>query len=118
MQWLLDLDARLFRLIHSDLDDSFLDRAMPLLSDNDYFIPAVAVTAFLLVYKGGWRGVVCLAMLALIVAIGDGQICRPLKLAIDRPRPFAALEGVIPLVGKGKSASMPSSHAANWFAAA
>jgi 4-amino-4-deoxy-L-arabinose transferase-like glycosyltransferase/membrane-associated phospholipid phosphatase len=117
MQWLLDLDARLFRLIHTDLANSVLDQVMPLLSDNDYFIPAVAVAAFFLIYKGGWRGVVCVAMLALIVAIGDGQICRPLKLAIDRPRPFAVLEGVIPLVGKGMSASMPSSHAANWFAA-
>ena len=117
MQWLFDLDARLFRLVHSEWTNSFLDRLMPQLSDNDLFVPAVAVTGFLLVYKGGWRGLVCLAMLALIVSIGDGQICRPLKLMIDRPRPFAVLEGVIPLVGKGKSASMPSSHAANWFAA-
>jgi undecaprenyl-diphosphatase len=76
-------------------------------------------------------------MLALIVGTNDGMICNTLKHAIARPRPFVTLpqarvfgiigKGYVPpeineagvdmAAGKGSHNSMPSSHAANMFAA-
>jgi len=56
-------------------------------------------------------------MLALSVGLCDGWICRMIKDVVARPRPFLTLTDVHCLIGKGGSFSMPSSHAANWFAA-
>jgi hypothetical protein len=56
-------------------------------------------------------------MLVLAVFVGDGLICGTLKRAIGRPRPFLDLSDAIVRLGRGGSGSMPSSHAANWFAA-
>ncbi len=97
------------------------------------------------------RGVVCLAMLLLAVGVTDGLVCRNLKHALERPRPFAVLPWVHrpgvaqapppapsvpqeahppgvrdhtpqptapPASASANLGSMPSSHAANWFAAA
>ena len=74
---------------------------------------------------------------ALIVGTNDGLVCNTLKHAVARPRPFVTLpearvfgkigdgyvppeinaDGVDMAAGKGSHNSMPSSHAANWFAA-
>jgi hypothetical protein len=54
-------------------------------------------------------------MLAMIVPLGDG-LCSLIKNAVGRDRPFLALHDVHLLVGKSASMSMPSGHAANWFA--
>jgi 4-amino-4-deoxy-L-arabinose transferase-like glycosyltransferase len=54
-------------------------------------------------------------MLALLVG-GANSASEALKLALERPRPVLTLTGVHELVGRGGSYSMPSSHAANWFA--
>ena len=81
-------------------------------------------------------------MLALILPLGDGLICNTLKHAAGRPRPFVVMPEVhrpdtqTPIqppgrppqcpgkkkprshpLPRGDYASMPSSHAANWFAA-
>jgi hypothetical protein len=95
----------------------------------------------LLVWKGRARGAVCVLMLALVVSLGDGVVCKNLKHLVGRLRPENALPGVhrpghsapvaslpppaptqeetlTPVYGtKSDGASMPSSHAANWFAA-
>lgn len=59
-----------------------------------------------------------LLLLALAVGVTDGLVSNTLKHAIGRVRPCAALENVHLLVGCSGSGSMPSSHAANWFAMA
>lgn len=70
-----------------------------------------------LAWKGGIRGRICVAMLLMVICVGDGWICNTIKHALQRPRPFVTLSDVHLLLGKGGSGSMPSSHAANWFAA-
>jgi membrane-associated phospholipid phosphatase len=75
--------------------------------------------------------------LIVVIAINDGLVCNTLKHAIARPRPFVTLpqarvfgkigDGYVPpeinadgmdmAAGKGSHNSMPSSHAANIFAA-
>ena len=73
----------------------------------------------------------------IIVATNDGLVCNSIKHAVSRPRPFVVLpearlfgsvgKGYVPpqtneygldMAGhQGSRNSMPSSHAANWFAA-
>src|SRR5258708_1203914 len=118
MDWLLKLEVDVFRLINGTGSNPFFDKIMPFLSGNAFFFPALVVLGLLLIWKGRSRGIICILMLALAVGLGDGWICRLIKEVVARPRPFLTLTDVHILIGKGGSFSMPSSHAANWFAAA
>ncbi len=92
---------------------------MPFVSGNRFFAPVLIISLAFLACKGGARGRICVIMLILAVALGDSLVCNTLKHALQRPRPFWTLADVhIPEgVGRTDSGSMPSSHAANWFAA-
>ncbi len=117
MHWLQNLDLDLFRFINLELAHPVLDLTMPWFAGNRLFFPAVILTGLILIWKGGARGLLCVLMLALIVSMGDGLVCNTIKQAIGRERPFLVLPEARCLLGKGNSGSMPSSHAANWFAA-
>jgi membrane-associated phospholipid phosphatase len=117
VNWLQQLDVAGLRFINQTLSNSAFDAWMPFVSGNKYFFLAVFIATALLLWKGGVRGRLCVLMLILIVGPGDGIVCNLVKNAIARPRPFLALDDIHVLVGRGASFSMPSSHAANWFAA-
>lgn len=117
MQWLQHVDESLFRLINHGLANPVFDRIMPLLSGNALFFPALVLLAAWLIWRGRSRGLLCLLMLVLAAGVADGLVSRTLKEAIGRPRPFLTLPDARSLIGHGGSGSMPSSHAANWFAA-
>jgi len=139
VHWLLNLDVGVFRFINGTLSNSVFDVIMPFASGNPFFFPALAVAGMLLLWKGGKRGWLCAVMLALILWPGDSFICNTIKHAVARPRPFVALTDVRQPAAKQPSGpaprmehpqgnpaapasepnhnSMPSSHAANWFAA-
>jgi 4-amino-4-deoxy-L-arabinose transferase-like glycosyltransferase len=118
MEWLLTWDVELFRFINLRLINPVFDWVMPLASGNAFFVPALVLVLLGLLWRGGKRGALCVLMLAGVLAVGDGLICRTIKAAVGRPRPFLAMADVRCLVGQTHSASFPSSHAANWFAAA
>ncbi len=111
------LDVALFRFINEGWSHPVLDRVMPFFSGNPYFVPALALAGGWLIWKGGLRGRVCVLMLFLVIALGDMLVINVIKGAVGRERPFAALEGVNLLSGRGSSGSMPSSHTSTWFAA-
>ncbi len=120
MHWPQALDTSLFRFINESLSNRFFDVVMPYASGKNAgttFFPLVFLAAVALVWKGGVRGRLCVFMLAVILWPGDSFICATIKEAVGRPRPFLAIPDANLLVGRGGSASMPSSHAANWFAA-
>src|ERR1039458_408731 len=141
MHWLQTLDVELFRFVNLKLINPVFDVVMPLANSNAFFAPFLLVAGVLLVWKGRARGTVCVLMLAVIVSLGDGVVCKDLKHLVGRLRPDSALSGVhrpgsgapapsmpppAPPEGErfapaaapqGDGASMPSSHAANWFAA-
>lgn len=116
MDWLLALDRDLFRFGNEALSNPLFDAVMPFFSGNRYFVPVVLLASIWLLIRGGARGRLCVFFLLLAVAIGDGLICNSLKDTIGRLRPFNDIPETIMRVGKGGSGSMPSSHAANWFA--
>jgi membrane-associated phospholipid phosphatase len=136
MHWFQTLDVGLFRFVNQALSNPVFDVLMPFASGNRFFVPVALLVAGLLLWKGAARGRLCLLMLLLIVWPGDSLISNTLKHAVARPRPFVTLPEVRlfgrdprlavqadPQVDRARSmggggyTSMPSSHAANWFAA-
>jgi len=137
MHWLQTLDTSLFYFFNRALVNPFFDWLMPLLSGNACFFPLLLLMGGLLIWKGGIRMRLCMLFLVLILPLGDACITNTIKHAVARPRPFLVLQearlfgtigkgyvppeindqGVDMSANKGSRNSMPSAHAANWFAA-
>ena len=137
MHWLQTLDTSLFRFINRSLVNPVFDWLMPVLSGNAVFFPVLALLVAGMLWKGSLRLRVCLLVLGVVLPLGDGFIYNPIKHAVARPRPFVTLpearvfgkigQGYVPpqinangvdmAAHLGSRNSMPSSHAANWFAA-
>ena len=141
MHWLQTLDSNLFLFANRSLVNPFFDWLMPVLSGGGgaktALIAVAVLTGLTLLVVGNPRARICVVMMALIVGTNDGLICNTLKHAVGRPRPFVTLPGarlfgevgkgyVPPVYDKngvnlaanlGSHNSMPSAHAANWFAA-
>ena len=141
MHWLQTLDTDLFLFFNRSLVNPFFDWLMPVLSGSNgvktpFLLTAIAIGLALLIF-GNRRLRLCMVFTLLIVATNDGLICNPIKHAVARARPFVTLPearlfgvvgkgyiapqinaaGMDMAAGKGSHNSMPSSHAANWFAA-
>ena len=141
MHWLQTLDTNLFFFVNRSLANPFFDRLMPILSGssgvkNELIAVAVAIGIVMLSF-GRLRARLCVLVMILVMATNDGLICNTIKHAVARPRPFVTLpearvfgsvgQGYVPpeineygadmAANKGSHNSMPSSHAANWFAA-
>ena len=141
MHWLQTLDTGLFHFINRSLSNPFFDRLMPLLSGANgvmgWFVPLAVALLITILCFGNARARLCALMIFLVVALGDPLITNTIKHAVARPRPFVTLPDarVFGVVGKGyvppeinqqgvnmaadngSDNSMPSAHAANWFAA-
>jgi 4-amino-4-deoxy-L-arabinose transferase-like glycosyltransferase/membrane-associated phospholipid phosphatase len=116
--WLQAVDTALFRFVNQSLANPVFDWLMPKLAGQRLFIPVLLVIAFLLLWKGGRRGRLFLLCFGLGITLTDGLVCNTIKHAVGRTRPCIALADTRCLIGCDHSGSMPSSHAANWFAAA
>jgi membrane-associated phospholipid phosphatase len=121
MHWLQSLDTGVFRFVNGSLSNWFFDLVMPVLSGAGsamhwFMLALIVAFASALVY-GNARARICAVMLLVTGAIGDGLIVNTIKHAVARPRPCIALSNVVERLGCTTSGSMPSAHAANWFAA-
>jgi membrane-associated phospholipid phosphatase len=118
MHWLPALDTGLFRFINHSLSNPFCDWLMPILSGNGvpWFIPLAAGIVVAGLIFGNTRLRLCALMIALVVALGDPLIVNTIKHAVARPRPCMTLPDVVERLGCTETGSMPSAHAANWFA--
>jgi membrane-associated phospholipid phosphatase len=141
MHWLQSFDTSLFLFVNRSLANPVFDWLMPVLSGNNgvknEFLALAAAVGVALLGFGNRRLRLCVLLTALIVATNDGLICNTIKHAVARPRPSVVLPearvfgnvgkghvapeineyGVDMAASKGSRTSMPSSHAANWFAA-
>lgn len=141
MHWLQSLDTHLFLFFNRSLVNPFFDWLMPILSGGNgskNILIALAIAAGVaLLGFGSRRARLCMLLMILVMATNDGLVCNTLKHAAARPRPFVTLpearlfghigkgyiapeinaQGVDMAAKKGGRNSMPSSHAANWFAA-
>ena len=121
MHWLQTLDTRLFYFINHSLSNPFFDWLMPILSGGNgvmqWFVPCVFIGFVAALFFGGARARLCALTLAVVSLLGNALVVNTIKHAIGRPRPCMALPDVIARLGCTTSGSMPSAHAANWFAA-
>jgi 4-amino-4-deoxy-L-arabinose transferase-like glycosyltransferase/membrane-associated phospholipid phosphatase len=120
MDWLQALDASLFHFINRSLSNPLFDWLMPVLSGGNgvmrWFVLCVVVALVSALWFGNARARLCALMVFLVVALGDPLVINTIKHAVMRPRPCMALSDVIERLGCTGSGSIPSAHAANWFA--
>ena len=118
MDWLLQADERLFRLINHSWSNPVFDRLMPFLSGNVFFIPALVLLAVSLLMKGGRQGRCFVVAMTSVLILGEALVTGPLKKSFGRERPYTVLQDVELRAGKSASKAMPSGHSALWAAAA
>jgi undecaprenyl-diphosphatase len=111
------LDTSLFRWINGH-PNAIFDALMPFVTGagNWHIVILVAWTSLILF--GGSRGRVAALLVIPLITLSDQTSSNFLKPAIERLRPCNALPDVRLLAGCSSSFSMPSSHAANFGAAA
>lgn len=124
MAWLQAIDTALFRFINQSLANPVFDWLMPILADGPkaggiaVFVPIVTAIALGFLFAGGRRGRLFAIFIALVIICGDTFVIKTLKQTVGRSRPFITLGNEVLRIGGTDSGSMPSSHSANWFAAA
>jgi undecaprenyl-diphosphatase len=142
MDWLLQTDTELFRFLNVSFVNPVFDRLMPALSGYHVpWLPAVIVGVPVMLWFGSVRLRVCLALMVVVVALGDPLVINTVKDSVLRPRPFVVLKDArlyVPqlrrfdthgigyatplpdgsLPANANRHSFPSAHSANWFALA
>ncbi len=118
LEYLQHIDTSLFVFLNQTLANPVFDIIMPFITDKKTWIPVWLLTLVLLLWKGGRRGRWAVLMAVLAFGLTDPLVSRILKPLFHRIRPCNALEGVHLLVHKSRGLSLPSAHAANFFALA
>jgi len=129
------MDTALFHFINSTLANPFFDWLMPVVSGQGVpWLISVIIAIPLVLIFGSRRLKVCALLMVLIVSLGNALVIDTVKKSVARPRPFVTLPdarlfgktgaGYVPPMADGtlpvaaSHNSMPSAHAANWFALA
>jgi undecaprenyl-diphosphatase len=116
---LANWDAAVFRAIHHGMHHRWLDPVMSALTEpGPWKIPLLVIVGALFLLLKRRRGAIGLVVLALTIAASDQLSSHVLKPMFRRVRPSSTLHDTLPLFGIRHSWSFPSSHAANFFAAA
>ncbi len=141
MHWLQSIDNVLFHFVNSTLANPFFDWLMPVLSGyNVPWLAAVVIAVPFVLIWGSPRLKLCALLMVLVVSLGDGLVINTVKQSVSRPRPFVTHPDarlymldthdfkvgagyIMPLPDgslppKANRRSLPSAHAANWFALA
>ena len=118
LDFLNQLDTILFIFLNAKLANPVFDILMPFVTYKQTWYPVWIIAAIGLVWKGGKKGRWIVLIVILSVATADLIVNRIMKPSFMRTRPCNVVEEVHLLVEKKSSKSMPSSHAANFFAVA
>ena len=118
LEYLEKIDTSLFYFLNVQLANPLFDVAMPFITNKYTWFPIWAVLIIGLLWKGGKRGRWAVFIAVLSVALADQLVNFVFKPYFHRIRPCNVVEGVHLLLNKKTSYSMPSSHAANFFAVA
>lgn len=116
--FLNQIDTILFIFFNVNLANSVFDVIMPFVTYKQTWYPVWLVAIVGLLWKGGKRGRWIVLIVILAVASADLIVNRLMKPSFQRIRPCNVIEEAHLLLGKKSSKSMPSSHAANFFAVA
>lgn len=122
-RWLSEADESLL-LAANGCHTPFLDSLMWTLSDKLVWVPFYLLLAAFVFRRLGWkRGIVCMAVIALMVTAADQACSSLIRPAVERLRPSSPdnpLSCAVQLVNgyRGGHYGFPSCHAANTFALA
>ncbi len=118
LELLNTIDTQLFVFLNVTIANPFFDVIMPFITNKWTWVPLWIVLVVGLSWKGGKQGK--WIVLAAIIAVSSADLIghRLLKKNIKRIRPCNAIEQTHLTVRKSRSFSMPSNHAANFFALA
>ena len=118
LEALAEIDRSVFYWINQGQHNPLFDTLMPFITGSgNWHIPILVVWTSLLLF-GGRRGRIAAVLVIPLITISDQSSSHFLKHAFERTRPCHALAEVHLLAGCSGSFSMPSSHAANFGAAA
>ncbi len=118
IEFIQTIDTWLFHLINSGTSNSIFDKIMPFITTNSNWTLVYVFLFGWLFWKGGKNGRICAVVLIVTIVLVDQINSSLLKDWIGRLRPCHTLSDIRLLVPCGGGKSMPSSHAANTFAAA
>lgn len=112
------IDEWLFYAINHGWANPFFDKMFPFITHVDSWLLLYLAGFYILLFRTGTHGRIAAVALALTILATDQLNSSLLKELFGRIRPCHVLEEVRLLVDCGGGKSMPSSHAANNFAAA
>jgi undecaprenyl-diphosphatase len=118
MEIILWYDRIIFQFINGYFINPIFDFLMPFISERNNWILLYVFLWFFLIIKGGKKGKIFVILIIFAIIASDQISSSILKPLVNRLRPCHELEGVRILVGCGGKLGFPSSHAANYFAAA
>jgi undecaprenyl-diphosphatase len=118
VDWVVDIDTALLRLLNLSWDHPFLDRVIPLFSHFDVWKVPLIVLLIIIVIRERLKGVLIVIGLGLTILLSEAMSTLVVKELIDRIRPCHLNEWVRLIEGYcPKSPAFPSSHATNISAA-
>jgi undecaprenyl-diphosphatase len=118
MDTLLKIDIALFYFINISLQNFVFDWFMPFITNKYHWFPVWILLAVFLVWKGGKKGRIVLLLIIPVIFLSDQISSHILKSYFERLRPCIVLSDIHLIGNRKSSSSFPSSHAANFFAAA
>lgn len=117
MNYILNLDIRLFYFFNQKIANGFFDWLMPIITTKQNWIIPILILWLALLIFGTKKTRIAAILLFITVGTTDPVCYRLLKPTFKRLRPSHALEDVRLLVRKGGKYGFPSNHAANITAA-
>ena len=121
MQWLFEMDFRVFMFLNRSLANPVFDWLMPFITNKDNFMIPIILTALALAVFGGKKGRIAVLLGVIAVILSDqlsSAVIKPLVQRIRPSHPDHLIEGARYLIGTKGSWSFTSSHAANNASAA
>jgi undecaprenyl-diphosphatase len=118
MEFLLNIDEKLFHLLNQDISNPIFDIFMPVVTSDFNLRVLLVLIWFSLLIFGGKDGRMLALLLIPVLILSDQLSSGILKPLVGRIRPCHELENVRLLVGCGGEFSFPSGHATNSFSIA
>ncbi|HEX9948943.1 MAG TPA: phosphatase PAP2 family protein [Thermodesulfobacteriota bacterium] len=114
MNWFVDIDTALLRLLNLQWTHPFLDRVIPVFSHFDQWKIPLIVLLLIIVIRERLKGVLIVIGLGLTILLSETMCTMAVKEIVDRIRPCHIHEWVRLIEGYcPKSPAFPSSHATN-----
>jgi membrane-associated phospholipid phosphatase len=120
LDYLLQLDYKIFALINQDLSNSFFDVVLVWSRNSYLWVPLYVSIIGFFIYNFGKKSYWLLLFSLLTVFTSDGVSSHLIKKSVKRDRPCRSecVTNVVARVRCGRAYSFTSSHATNHFAIA